>query len=432
MLALVLHTITLLAAVSAGSVKYDPLSSLSDFPEFRRGLMKYRAHHHGHLRARRPHKMALAHHYGVVHPSHSGTFEDSVGVASVDEKPVTLPMTLPGRHKSVEKALDGMGGDLVVLKEKQLAAKDARGQLEGKVSDVVHHMNDAMSIKHAIAAKEALLRKQKNKILGLEREAKHVDETHTSLVASLHRVLEPKLLFARERLAKQEMKLEKEQHAETGWQEKRDQLHAHALETLKEKKVAYASLMQAEQQTAEVKKMEDAARIKFEQERKRTSQEVQSFRYSETRLKAEVTHEKAAEEATMEAKESVNKLTNVLQVESEKVVESMAVNRDRIRQKMQQIENSRTKSRNELEGLKNEYRAWQEHQRTRAVEVVRKGQDTAMAAQAYAEDQRKVLDSAQAKVAREAEAKSDWAGEAFNDDSDAGFTDDTPSISLGN
>jgi len=102
-----------------------------------------------------------------------------------------------------------MGGDLVALKEKQLAAKESRGQLEGKVSEVTRHMNDAMSIKHAIGQKEAEIRRERSKLAGLERESKHVEETHASLVSSLHRVLEPKLMFARTRLERKERVLEK-------------------------------------------------------------------------------------------------------------------------------------------------------------------------------------------------------------------------------
>jgi len=147
-------------------------------------------------------------------------------------------------------------------------------------------------------------------------------------------------------------------------------------------------------------------------------------------LKAEVTHEKAAEEATLAAKESVSKLNNVLQVESEKVEESMEVNRNRIRRKMGEIAASQEKSRIDLENLRHQYTDWQEKQRVRAADVIRKGQETAATADAYTEGQKQVLDSAQTKVARDAESKSDWAGESWQSgfESDAGFTDETPSF----
>jgi len=189
------RAIALVVAVSAE--KYNPLDDLDAFPEFQRGLMRYREHHHGHHQRhhnlRRPHKMALTHHYGVVAPGFKETevapaAEKMVlppGFEEIAVAPAAEKMVLPGRYKAVEKALDGMGGDLVNLKETQTAAVEARNDLEGKVGDTVRHMNDAVSIKHAIQQKEALLRKEQIKLMGLEREAKHIEETHSSLVNSL-------------------------------------------------------------------------------------------------------------------------------------------------------------------------------------------------------------------------------------------------------
>lgn len=417
------RAIALVVAISAESAKYNPLNDLDAFPAFQRGLRRYREHrhHHGHRHGnlRRSHKMALTHHYGVVAPGFAEPKHDE----QVAEK-----ATLPGRYQAVEKALAGMGGDLVNLKVTQNAAKSSRTELESKVGETVRHMNDAVSIKHAIAQKEALIRKEQSKLMGLEREAKHVEETHASLVSSLHRVLEPKLMFARERLGKKELNLEKEQQAVEGWTQKRAQLHDHALVMLKEKKALHANLLEAEQKVLQAKREEEVSRIKYEHERQKTGQEIQSFRYSETRLTAEKTHEKAAEEATLAAKESVSKITHVLEVESEKVEGSMEVNKNRIHQKMEQIGVARHKTEAEIVEMKSQYKVWQESQRQRAADVVRKGQETAMASQAYADRQRQVLDSAQTKVAREAESKSDWAGDTW--DNDKGFTDDVPSISL--
>jgi len=434
-----------LVAAVAGDASHDPLADLDAYPEFQRGLRKYRQHNYRydrHLRGRRPHKMALTHH--VAYHARNLNPEESFSAPKLNwnpvdddfskEKPVQTGRPtgmLPGRHPSVEKALDGMGDDLVNLKEKQFIAKETRGQLEGKVTEVVRHMNDAMSIKHAIGKKEAEIRREKSKLAGLEREAKHVEETHASLVSSLHRVLEPKLMFARTRLERKEMILEKEAKAVKIWQEKKDQIHAHALQVLEEKKVAHEGVLQAEQAVAEAKKMEEIAEVKYNQARQRTGSEIQSYRYAETRVKAEITHEKAAEEATLAAKESVKKLGNVLEVESQKVEESMTVSKNQIHRRMQQTEVAREKTEQEVAGLKQQYREWQEHQKLRAAEVIKKAQDTSDAAEAYADRQKQVLDSASSKVAHDAEAKSDWAGESWESgfSNDAGFTDSTPSFS---
>jgi len=431
-----------LVAVVAGATVRDPLADLDAYPEFQRGLRKYRQHHHPlhRLRGHHPHKMALTHHFAhggrnwapeeLSAPKMNWSPDDDYSQAKpVDTgRPVGM---LPGRHPSVEKALDGMAGELVNLKEKQNTAKETRGQLEGKVSEVVRHMNDAMSIKHAIGQKEAEIRRERSKLAGLEREAKHIEETHASLVSSLHRVLEPKIMFAQHRLEKKELFLQKEAQAVKVWQEKKDQVHAHALEVLEEKKQAHQGVLQAEQDLVAAKAREEAAEHKYNEARQHTSSEIQSYRYAETRVTAEETHFKAAEEAALAAKESVKRLGNVLQVESEKVEESMTVSKNQIRHRMQKIEVAGEKTQREIVALKQQYRDWQENQRLKAAEVVKKAQETSEAAEAYTNRQKEVLDSANSKVAHDAEVKSDWAGESWESgfSNDAGFTDSTPSFS---
>lgn len=429
----VLRAATLVAVASAA--QYDPEAELAAYPDFQEGLKRYRHHHrrhHGrrHLRGHHHNKMALTVHSDAPRLNWSPD-DDADQAEKVAAKAAMNPMSLPGRHPSVEKALGNMGGDLEELKEKKMVAQETRGELEGTVSQAVSHMNDAMSIKHAIAAKEAQMRKAKNKLLNLEREARHNDETHKSLVTSLHRVLEPKLEFARERLQKKEMVLEREAKATKGWEEKKDVLHSNALERLKAKKAAHESLLQAEHAVAVAKEEQVRADKVDRYERQRTSQEVQSFRYADTRFKAEITHQKAAEEAAVAARASVQKLNNVLAVESEKVEESVEVNKNRIHHKMEEVEAGRQKNAEELASLEGRYREWQENQRQRAAEVVRKSHDTAIAAQAYANRQKQVLDSATTKVVHDAEAKSDWAPDTWENgfNNDAGFADSNPSLS---
>lgn len=410
------------APLTEGLDDYDPLTDLDSYPELQRGLTEYRHHrqYRPSFRARH-HKMALTHHSASPRLDWSPDDDAQVAQQAVAGMPREGRMLL-GRYPSVEKALDGMGGELNDLKAKQQAAKQSRGEFEGQVRDASHHMNDAMSIRHAIGRKEAELRKEKNKFMGLRHEAEHIEETHSSLVNSLHRVLEPKLRYAEQRLHKKEVVLAGEEKKAKGWQEKKDQLHEHALELLKEKKVVHQSMLQAEQEVVEAKKREETARIKYEQERRKTGQEVQSFRYAETRYKAEVTHEKVAAEAAIQAKKSVEKLGKVMRVESEKVERSIVVNKHRIHQKMEKIEIAREKSEHELRILEGQYHEWKELQRERAAQVVRKGRETAMAAEEYAARQRQVLDSAQTKVVHDVERKSDWALEN-------GFTDATPTLS---
>lgn len=406
-MALVIVVAALLAAPAlAGFNPEAELDSLAkEYPEFQRGLLRY-GHHLRHGNSR--HAALLKHAHNVHHRHHVSL--DSELDGTLDDTTGEMPMSLPGRHPSVEKALDGMSGDLESLKGTKLAAKEARGQLEGTVTDAVHHMNDAMSIKHAIQKKESELRIESGKLQTLQADAGRLEQTRESLVTSLRRMLGPKVMFARERLEKKEAILHKEESAARAWKEKKDQLKASAMETIKQKKASHEALLEAEAEVAKAKKKEEMARIRYERDRSKTAEEVQSFRYAETRHNAELEHEKAARAAAAFAHESVDKLFNVEHVEQEKVDQSIMFRKDRLRQKMQEVEAARDKATQELNALTEEYRGWQEKQRERTAEVVKKSQETAAASEAYQAQQQQVLDTASHKVVRDAEGDDDSWG----------------------
>jgi hypothetical protein len=325
-------------------------------------------------------------------------------------------LALPGRHPSVEKALDGMGVELHALKERQMAEKDARTQLQGRLGEAVSHMNDAVAIKQSMAQREAQLRLERQKLKALDYESQQIESSHTSLLNSLHRVLQPKLIFARERLLKRERDYEEDERAAIGWRNKKEELKQSAISLIKSRQAAKESLAQLEAEADEVQRKEAQAHREFNRQRQRATEEVQSYQYADTRFKATVAHETAAKEAALAAKESVAKLDSVETLETRKVDESMLLQKHRMEAKRRAIEAAREKSSEELRKLEVQYREWQENERRRAAEVVKRSQDTMDATEAYATRQKEVLDSAEKKVANDAAAKSDWAWDNADND----------------
>lgn len=400
----------LLVAAANASPDLDLDALADEFPEFHRGLLKYGRHfrhvrhpHHG------PHHSLLKHAHKVHHRHHLNLDLD----LDADDKPAVVddkPMTLPGRHKSVEKALDGMSDDLQKLKDTKLAAKDARGKLEGSVTDTFQHMNDKVAIKRAMNKKQQELARENSKLEALEKDAGRLGDTREELTKSLHRMLEPKVMLARERFAKKEAILHKEHDAARLWADRREEMKASAMDLIKQKKAAHESLLESEAEVAQAKRKEELARIKYEHDAKETAEKVQSYRYAETRLKAEVQHEKAADLQVAAARESLEKLGHVEEVEMQKVEQSILFRKDRLRARIQQVQAAQQKSKNEMKGLEQKYMEWEEKQRERTAEVMRKSQETADASDAYQAKQAQVLDAARAKVVREAEAAGDWEG----------------------
>lgn len=391
-LALALAAAPALAASSPDLQFEEELAELS--PSLESSTL--RGHH---LRRSHPHKSLLKYDHNVHHRHHvtlDEMFEDA-----------DTPMKLPGRHPSVEKALDGMSGDLETLKEEKQMAQEVRQGLEGTMTDAVHHMNDATSIKHLMEKEETKLRIESGKLQTLQADVSKLGETKESLMESLQRMLHPKIMFARERLEKKEVVFRKEEEKAKAWREKKDMLKDAAMEVIKQKKASHQIFLEAEEEVARAKKKEEGARMQYDRDRKTTGEKVQSYRYAETRYKAEEQHEKAAKEAAMHARESVEKLYNVEHVEADKVDQSILYRKEKLRRKMEQVEAVREKSRHELTDLEQKYRDWQQNQRERTADVVRKSQETQAASEAYAARQQQVLDTASAKVTHEAEA-GDW------------------------
>jgi len=237
-----------------------------------------------------------------------------------------------------------------------------------------------------------------------------LEETRGSLVSSLKRMLEPKIMFAREREQKKLAVLHKEEEAARAWKTKRDSLKVSAMELIKQKKVSYQGLLDAEEEVARAQKKAEMARIAYEHDRTTTGEQVQSYRYAETRYNAEAQHEQAAKAAALAAKHSVENLYNVEHVEKEKVDQSILYRKDRLRKKIHEVEEVRNKAHRELKELEQKYHEWQENQRERTAEVVKKSQETAEAQAAFAARQQQVLDVAQAKVTRDAQGPGDWDG----------------------
>lgn len=336
--------------------------------------------------------------------------EEAQAPLDEDEPPMDQnAMSLPGRHPAVEKELDEMAPQRRALKEKKMVEEKARGELQGSVTQAVRHMNDGMGIKQQMAKKEAQLRVEGEKIHMFEADTGRLEKTRQNLMESLHRIMDTKLAYARARFEKKEQVKQKDLEALDVWKNKKDQLKTSAIGFLKAKESSHASLLQAEEAVAEAQRRADIARKQYEYDRQMASREIQSFRYAETRYKAELTHEQSAEVSERAAKESVDKLTNILSDEERKVDETMTVKREHLQKRIEGFEKLREKSGKELEELEHQYSSWQEQQRSRAHEVAQQKQQTEVASQAFAEGQKEVLDTAQQKVVQEAEKGKDWA-----------------------
>jgi len=272
-----------------------------------------------------------------------------------------------------------------------------------------------------LAKTQVQLRVEQRKLKKLEFDQKRLDVTHRKLTQSLHHIMDPKLAFAEERLLKRERRLDQMQAQEAAWKQAEDRFHSSSLAMIKARDESKANLESA--LAAEQRAHQDrlAAEKQFSAAQRDTAQNIQNYRVSETKERAAKTKEQHGEEEKQEAQAAVQRLTNILNMEQQRVDESMAVGKDRVNGKIREVEAAKDKTLDKLSKLKGAYADWQQRQRAWRSQLSSVKEGTRAASQNYKDAQEAVWATQQDRIVRDAEKKSDWAWSDWdwaNDDKD--------------
>jgi len=294
------------------------------------------------------------------------------------------------------------------IREKREAAEAAKGELQNTMHETVSHLKDASSLRYEMVKKERQLGKENAKLKALDSNEKRLEETHDSLVSSLHRMIVPKLMSANKRLEKKEEMYQKEQEASKAWREKRDVLKRTAMELVEKKEQSYKAMLEAEAEAAKWQKKAELARMQYEHDRVRTADQVQQYKYAETRFNAELEHENKAKEAAMQARETVERLHEAEHSEEKKVDEAISMRRNKLQRKINKVEAAREKDSSTLNKLEDKYREWKHDQHERTEKVLENRHTVDQTSAAYAEEKRQEKEAAMKK--KFAAAADDWDG----------------------
>lgn len=345
--------------------------------------------HHGHLRRQKRASLFAA--------------------PSVTEAQAVPQDLLEGRHPSVTSKLAHMKQEVSDLKGRKQAAEATRGELESHMTKASHHMGKAVLIKRELARTEARLRAEGKKIKRLEDDRLRLDRTHDHLVSSLHHIMEPKIDFAESTLTNKQRKERSLEAMAAEWEIKERNLHEAALEKLEERKKNKMRLDAANELEVKAHHEKEVAKKKLDESKHGVVSIVQTYKFAQTHAQASKSQEKRATEARTEQEKSVKRLRSILRMEERRVDESMAIGKDRVRGRINELEAIKRKSASHMVKLSKEYTSWQEKQRAWARRVAAAKAVAHGASKEFVKNQREVLDAAQAKVAQDAEDDSDWA-----------------------
>lgn len=328
----------------------------------------------------------------------------------IESKPEAQGASNASKHKAAQhKRLRSSHPVMRNLRSRKNLAADARLNLEGRVKDAIAHLNSVGVIKSELTNTEVQLRVEGRKLNQLELDQKRLDRTHHELTQSLHHIMDPKLAFAEERLLKKERRLNQLQAQEAAWKQAEDNFHTSSLAMIKARDEIKANLESA--RVAEERAHQDrlAAEKQFTAARRDTNQNIQNYRVSETKERASKTKEQHGEEQRQEAQAAVNRLTNILNMEQHRVDESMALSKDRVNGKINELEAAKEETLEKLSKIKSEYMEWQQGQQAWKSQLSAVKEGTRAANQNYADAQKAMFAAQRDRIVVDGEKKNDWA-----------------------
>eukprot|EP00747_Dinoflagellata_sp_TGD_P163475 gnl/TRDRNA2_/TRDRNA2_182168_c0_seq1.p1 gnl/TRDRNA2_/TRDRNA2_182168_c0~~gnl/TRDRNA2_/TRDRNA2_182168_c0_seq1.p1 ORF type:complete len:562 (-),score=193.64 gnl/TRDRNA2_/TRDRNA2_182168_c0_seq1:176-1861(-) len=319
-----------------------------------------------------------------------------------------LPTLPPRYHPLTRRELRRVDGQVKELEARKGHLETEREQLAASRGDATMHLSDAVSIQRAQVQAETKIRKEEHKEQQLQQEEMHLQQEHEQLHERLHRVMDPKIHFATQRLQKEQQLLAKAQMAEGRWAQELAKNKAAAVNKLKTKKQAKARLEASEKAVEEANREYKAAQNAYDIAKQEASQGVELFRVSNTRHNGALAEQQERAAAAQEAQTSLVKMQNVLAMESKQVDNSLAANEKRITGKIHLAQEAREKATKEDAELKKDMVAWKAEERLRADKAAKEKKTYDNNLKAYNSDRTNVYTGAENNAGKKAEVTSDW------------------------
>lgn len=326
----------------------------------------------------------------------------------------TQPHLGAARHPATERELNSMDNELQELRARKQAARNARGRLEGMVSDTAMHMNDALSIKHEMESEQARISAEQNKVQMLKESEGRLMRTHDKLSTNLRSIMDRKIKSAETRLAKKQAIAQRKQKEAESWNEKGDSYKSSALQLLEDRKVAKEGLQESEGALERAQREEEKAESTLKIVTRRAEEEIETYRYVEGKAKAAASRAHESDEVVHQAEGSVQKLKGILDVEQKRIDHAMEIGKEKLRGKIHDLETGTQQESKHLEKLRQEYTEWQKMQRDRVDTVAQAQATTKQLSDAFHNEQDQILDEATSKAAKQAVDNSAWDWDALS------------------
>lgn len=181
------------------------------------------------------------------------------------------------------------------------------------------------------------------------------------------------------------------------WKDNLEHIRDQAMEMAKENMTSFANLQETQTQLSWAQQQAQLADKQFKEKRDMAAQEVETLKNAEHKFEAEVAKLKVAENQKGAAEESVRRLNVIRNMEEQKVDQTLANGKLRLRHKMQESAAARSQTLQQIHSLEDQYSQWKESQQQRLQHLDQVKAATQAASDQYAQSLQEEFNEGQEK-----------------------------------
>lgn len=337
----------------------------------------------------------------------------AVAVAGqVPPKPQPPNDLFPQSHPIVQRALNGMEGELKLLRGEQ----DAFTKQSNEVKDNAQKAHDGIKVGAAIhreiAAAKANMLAEENVVMRIESQQKRLKEEHDGIQAKLHKAMDPRIALRGVLVQRKKHDLEKTNKEVNRWDSLGEKQKVNALEMLRQRKAALGELQEAQEAMKVAAQKEEVAQSAYEESKKRVSESVEALNVFETRLRASKSVQVTQEEAVTQEEISLDRTQEILKVEVERLDHALSTGEERLDARMAKAKASAVKAESKFALAKTSYSTWEAEQKKLVDAAAKEVSQYEDQEKTFYHNRENVMKTASDKAGAQAAAQSDF------DDSD--------------
>jgi len=241
-------------------------------------------------------------------------------------------------HPLVGRQLNKMNSDLQDLEAAKGTAEVDQQKLADVQDEAAKHMSQGASLKRDIARAQAAANKEERKLKRIQGESVRIENDGKQLEHTLQNSMDPKIHAAEVRYYKRKKLSEGQSAKRDVWATKQEEYKAAAVRRLQDRRASADGLKAADEALVRAQQEQKVSEEQYEEARKVASRSVEEYRYVETKFQGAESKVKELQPEIVAEEKSLNKMRNVLKLESERIEQAEAQKEEQLKHVAEQEE----------------------------------------------------------------------------------------------